>query len=177
MKVRKGSATEFILFALEKSVDGAARFIDFSNNSRSYAYRGRSGYRLPKSGLAVALKRMREKGLVEYDDNKTDQIIIKLTSLGRDALGDLSLPEDKWDGVWRIVIFDIPESKRVVRNLFRRRLRDWGFGLWQQSVWFGKRNAAKKLRELIHRLEIDEWVAVIESSDPALVTLLERPSK
>lgn len=56
---------------------------------------------------------MRENGLVEFEDSKIDQIVIKLTNLGRGALEDLSVGEEEWDGVWRVVIFDIPEDKRA----------------------------------------------------------------
>ncbi len=176
MKVRKGSSTEFILIALEKSIDGACQLIDFAYNPHGYSFGSRSDYQLSKTLLSISLKRMREKGLIEFEDAKTDHIVIKLTNLGKDALGELSATDEEWDGVWRLVIFDVPESKRVVRNLFRRRLKDWGFKIWQKSVWYGKRNTTKKLRDLIKRLEIDEWVAVIETSDPSLITLLERSS-
>lgn len=61
---------------------------------------------------------------------------------------------------------------RVVRNLFRRRLKDWEFRNWQRSVWITKKNVTQKLRELISDLEIDQWVAVVESNDPALHNII-----
>ena len=174
MKARKGSSTELILLALEKSIDGFVRFLDFAYNPRGYAYGGRDGYPLKKTSMAIALKRMREKGLVEFEEDETNQIVVKLTNLGKDALGELASIDDNWDGVWRMVIFDIPESKRGVRDQLRRRLKDWGFNFLQKSVCFGKANVTQKLRELIRRLGIEEWVVVIESNDSTLNTLLTR---
>lgn len=172
MKIRKGSVNEFALLALEKAVDGLLELNHFVYNPHLYIYGGSEYPR--KKIISAAIRRMRERGLVEFEEDKRNQIVVKLTNLGKDALGDLSASENKWDGEWRLVIFDVPELKRGVRDLFRRRLKDWGFKSWQKSVWIGKRNVADKLRQLIVKLEIDDCVAVIESADPNLDTLLKR---
>lgn len=164
MHIRSKSLANFILFALEKAVDGYVRFEDFTYHHYRYHY----GYpEIKKSSLAVALRRLRKGGLVKVDKNASE-IIIRLTDLGKDALGELVLEDEKWDGKWRIVIFDIPEKHYVVRNLFRRRLKKWGFKNWQKSVWATKNNVTEKLRKLIANLDIKEWVVVIESDDPSL---------
>ena len=172
MKIRKGSLSEFILLALEKTVDGLIRYDDLIHHPSSYAWRGRWDRQLGKSLLSQALKRLREKGLVEYEESRTRRVILKLTSLGKNALGDISALEKEWDGIFRIVIFDIPESKSSVRNLFRRRLKDWGFRRWQQSVWLTKNNVTERLRRLIDKLGIGDWVAIIESKDPSLKNII-----
>ena len=41
----------------------------------------------------------------------------------------------KWDGKWRVLIFDIPESKRPLRDKIRRTLFGIGFVRLQDSVW------------------------------------------
>lgn len=173
MKIRKGSLSEFTLLALEKAIEGYVKFDDLIHHPGKYAYGGGWEMSPKKSFLSQAVKRLREKGLVEYEDDKTNEIIIKLTDLGREALGNLSALEQNWDGKFRIVIFDIPESSFVVRNLFRRRLKDWGFKIWQRSVWLTKNNVTVKLRELIDKLKIKDWVAVIESDDSSLKTLFK----
>ena len=174
MKVRKGSHTEYVLLVLEKSVDGLARFADFMDKPHWYGKGYGWGTPIKKSGLSTAIKSLRQKGLVEFEDDQTDQILVKLTELGKDALGDLSVYEAEWDKKWRVVIFDVPETKRAVRDHLRRRLKDWGFRQWQRSVWVSKMNVTDKLRQLITKLEVDDFVAVIESSDPVLDKLLTR---
>lgn len=156
-KVRKNSLSYFILLALEKSIDG---YLTFENFAYHPLWIERN---IKKSELSQALKRLREKGYIEKDETNTNEIIFKLVDLGRDALGVET--DEEWDGKWRIVIFDIPEQKRVIRNLFRRRLKDWEFRRWQQSVWVTKRNITTKLRLLIQDLKIEDWIAVIESED------------
>jgi CRISPR-associated endonuclease Cas2 len=41
----------------------------------------------------------------------------------------------KWDKKWRVLIFDIPENKRWIRQKIRMTLRSIGFLKLQNSVW------------------------------------------
>ena len=54
------------------------------------------------------------------------------------ALGGCD-PEERWnrgwDGKWRIIVFDLPEKKRGLRNDLRKQLRSARFGGLQRSVW------------------------------------------
>ncbi len=161
---KKNSIADFILLALEKTVDGYVALEDFAYNPMLV------GRDLKQSALSHALRRLREKGLVEKsDDINMGKIIYKLTEVGRDfLLLDKAEDQIEWDGKWRIVIFDIPENKRAVRNILRGRLKLWGFKRWQQSVWASKKNITQKLRKLIKELNIEDWVLVIESDNVGL---------
>lgn len=167
MKVYKKSLAQFVLIVLEKSIDGYVRVEDFARHHYRYFY---GAPELKKSSLAAAIARLRQGGLVEIKRKRSDTLV-KLTKLGKQSLDDLNLDDRPWDGKWRMVIFDIPETQRGVRDLFRRRLKDWGFKNFQQSVWITKKNVTEKMRKLINKLEIDDWVAVIESEDKALSSI------
>lgn len=159
MAVYKKSLTRAILLILEKAVDGYVVLEDFAYNPGFYV----SGTReLKQSSLSQALKRLREGGLIERIKLK-DDVIIKLTDEGRDLIAD-PFDESKWDGKYRIVIFDIPEEKRIIRNLFRRNLKKWGFKHLQKSVWISKRNVFDKLNSYIKDLGIEKWVVVMEAN-------------
>ena len=54
----------------------------------------------------------------------------------------------KWDGKWRIVVFDIAEEKRNKRDFLRRRLSWLGFRELQKSVWVFPYDVKKELEEL-----------------------------
>ena len=41
----------------------------------------------------------------------------------------------RWDGKWRVLIFDIPERRRGTREQIRRTLLNLGFKRLQDSVW------------------------------------------
>ncbi len=39
------------------------------------------------------------------------------------------------DGVWKLVIFDIPEKHKYVRSVLRGKLKQLHFKKWQNSIW------------------------------------------
>ena len=41
----------------------------------------------------------------------------------------------RWDGKWRVVIFDVPEKRRSVRGRVRNLLKLFNFYCLQDSVW------------------------------------------
>ena len=50
-------------------------------------------------------------------------------------LGPVARWNRRWDGRWRLALFDVPETRTVVRNRLRRYLQSRGFGYLQNSVW------------------------------------------
>ncbi|KKP32407.1 MAG: hypothetical protein A2312_04760 [Candidatus Staskawiczbacteria bacterium RIFOXYB2_FULL_32_9] len=51
----------------------------------------------------------------------------------------------KWDGKWRVVIFDIPDTQKLQRNAFRRKLKSLGFYSLQKSVWLHAFDCKKEI--------------------------------
>lgn len=145
---------------LEKSIDGYVRLEDFAYHHYRYHY---GIPELKKAALSKAVARLRKGGLIETDKTDVGKLILKLTDAGRTAylLGNDNV--DNWDGKWRIVIFDIPEQKRLIRDLFRRNLKKWGFKHLQKSVWISKKNVTEKLFSYIKDLGVEKWVFVFES--------------
>lgn len=161
----KRNITNFILLALEKAVDGYVRFDDLIHHSKQYAYGSGWDFPLKKASLAQALKRLRENGLVDFVDD--EKIMVRLTDQGREkaVLAKIKLDDRKWDGKWRLVIFDVPEKRRAVRDLLRSKLKQWDFIHLQQSVWASKKDCAAVLRDFIKSVGIEDWVMVVETED------------
>lgn len=69
------------------------------------------------------------------------QIYISLTEKGRKRAGRLQIDAlkinkpKKWDGKWRMVIFDIAQPKLTKREALRGKLKELGFYPLQKSVW------------------------------------------
>ena len=162
---KRKSLSKFILLILEKAVDGYVRYDDLIHHSSRYAYGDGWDKPLNKSALATALKRLRENGLVDFIDDET--LILRLTDKGKSkALWvKMRLEDEKWDGKWRLVIWDIPEKRKRVRDLLRHQLKQLGFEKLQNSVWTSKKNCAKLLEEYIERVGIGDWVKVLETKD------------
>jgi phenylacetic acid degradation operon negative regulatory protein len=76
----------------------------------------------------------------------------------------LTLQKGKWDGKWRILIFDIEEANRAVRNTLRYQIKELGFGYLQKSVWISPYDVIKKLEKYLQMYNLKEKVILIESS-------------
>ena len=84
--------------------------------------------------------RLKKRGCINIQQ-KNHQIYISLTEEGRKKAGRFQIDSleikkpKKWDGMWRLVIFDIPQLKSVQRNAFRGKLIELGFMPLQKSIW------------------------------------------
>ena len=90
------------------------------------------------SGLQRTINRLEHQEFLETQGKSLDRVI-RLTEKGRQLLANGRNPETEWarewDGTWRMVLFDIPESKRALRRELRNTLKACHFGCLQQSVW------------------------------------------
>lgn len=93
----------------------------------------------PKQRIREATYRLKKKGFVEFA-HKDGRTFLRIKEKGRARLRSLvsfgPLPKPKrWDGKWRLVIFDIPEKKHVLRARARGVVAGFGFVRLQDSVW------------------------------------------
>ena len=93
-----------------------------------------------RNGFLRQVQTLEAQGWLESGkgDDGTERVY-RLTRKGMlRALGGTQ-PEERWDrgwdGKWRMVVFDLPEEKRSLRNELRRELRAARFGGLQGSVW------------------------------------------
>jgi DNA-binding transcriptional regulator PaaX len=86
------------------------------------------------------LKRLQDQKMITIGQ-KGDKTVIELTKKGKKRVLKYKLDEmkikkpKKWDGLWRIVIFDIPEKKKIARDALRRKLKELDFVKIQKSVF------------------------------------------
>lgn len=162
---KRKSLSKFILLMFEKTVDGYVRMEDFLYHPGYYAYGDGWEYPLDKSVIAQSLKRLRENGLIDFVDDK--ELIFRLTDSGKDKALWIKMREEnqKWDGKWRLVIWDVPEKRRVARDLLRFKLKQLGFQRLQKSVWATKKNCTIELKDFIRKVGIEDWVMVIETDN------------
>lgn len=66
---------------------------------------------------------------------------LRITAKGQAILQKLEMSEAlkrrprRWDGRWRVLIFDVPEYRKGIREKIRRSLDHIGFVRLQDSVW------------------------------------------
>lgn len=87
----------------------------------------------------TALGRLATKGLITFEE-RDGRRYARITERGKRVL-ELEMQKvamtrkRKWDHHWRVVIFDIPERRKSVRNRLRRFMDTYGFIRLQDSVW------------------------------------------
>jgi len=131
----------------------AQRYL-FGQSTNKQAERARLSNR-----ARTAVRRLKERKLIRIVSTPTgDQIA--LTDRGQGVLKSLNFEEaitlrrQKWDGKWRILLFDIPETKRAARHALRRLLQDAGFFHLQQSVFVTPYPCEKEARHLAEYFDI-----------------------
>ena len=70
----------------------------------------------------------------------------------------------RWDGKWRIVIFDIPEKDRVFRSILRKHLFALEFYKLQQSVFVSPYPFEKQILNLTQVYSATPYVRVITAT-------------
>ncbi len=96
--------------------------------------------RFGKYNFNRSFKRLKTAGLIDFKNTPRGNFAI-LTSKGEAKLRQLELADYKlkkprrWDGKWRILIFDIKEERKDLRDQIRYTLKRIGFVYLQDSVW------------------------------------------
>ncbi|MCA9351784.1 hypothetical protein KC866_00090 [Patescibacteria group bacterium] len=94
----------------------------------------------PKYAISRAIKRMVDEDiLAEYETEQSS--FLSLTSSGRHKLRSIKLSSQShlisttWDGYWRMVIIDIPDTRKKDQDAVRYILKKAQFVQIKNSVW------------------------------------------
>ncbi len=97
--------------------------------------------RFQRSLFLKDLRRLQERKLIDFREEAGGILKITLTRRGQEVILRYNFEELKikrprhWDGKWRLVIFDIPESHKRAREALRWKLKQLGFYPLQKSVF------------------------------------------
>lgn len=183
MKIRTKSPTFYILKAIRVAINeikstvrdyGPSFSALMSRKSLDEILTAMPGYKNSqinfkfKRGHYSSFDRLKKGGFIKFSDK--DQFV--LTDKGRGLLvkfdiDSMTLPDfdpKKWDGIWRVLIFDIPELTRAVRNLFRDKIQELRFYTLQKSVYVVPSECEKEITELAYLLKIRNGVDIIHAS-------------
>ena len=67
----------------------------------------------------------------------------------------------RWDGKWRVILFDIPEKDRIFRDILREHLRNLKFAKLQRSVFVSPHPFEKPISELVDIYSAHPYVRII----------------
>lgn len=104
----------------------------------------------------VAKKTKRQETYYAITIHGVDQLNRTLDAIKREE-------QSEWDGRWRLVIFDVPETKRKLRDLFRTFLRDLGFGLMKSSVWISPWDKKEEIKRFAKRHSLNDYITLLDT--------------
>lgn len=125
--------------------------------------------KIDQSNFNRSFKRLAEEKLIEEKVLPDGSFKLVLTEEGRKEARKLNLlgnsikfeKPKKWDGKWRIVVFDIPERSRIFRDILREHLYNLKFYKLQHSVFVSPYPFEKPILELIELYSAGSYVRVI----------------
>lgn len=87
-----------------------------------------------KKTYQQSFKRVYEKDLIYLSGEK-----VRLSARGQKIFErieseEITIKKSAWDGIWRIVAYDIPDTKKKERDYFRKKLKGLGFCELQKSM-------------------------------------------
>lgn len=102
-----------------------------------------------------SITRLKDRGLIKFE-KRDGKAFVRLTGKGQQELLKYQLREatiekpKRWDKKWRVLVFDIKENRRSLRDGLRKELVNLGFIKLQNSVW-------------VHPYECEEVIIMLKS--------------
>lgn len=132
--------------------------------SRRGMYKFARRLQMGESQLDAVLRNLRKQGFIQKVGN--DQYLITPKARRHKKILDAEETEwdqKGWDGKWKIVIFDIPEKQKYMRNIFRGFLKRKGFIRLQNSVFVSPYMNYEILDFVRRELKISRYVNFLEA--------------
>lgn len=114
---------------------------------------------------------LKKQRAVEFIKEEDGCLIYKLNNKGKEKIKKFIYDElkiskpAKWDNKWRLVIFDIPETKRKARGALRNKLVDLDFYQCQKSAWIHPFNCLEEIEFIKDVLNIKPFVKIFVAEE------------
>lgn len=76
-----------------------------------------------------------------------------------------------WDGIWRMVTYDVPRAQSASRRLFTTQLKRLGFVMARESVWFHNAPCFEAVIELAKYCNVQRHITLAEVTRLDSITL------
>lgn len=139
---KKAQITQVVLCVLAVASLPALVFVAAAMGNALQVFKQfESSKRFSKKQIRNSINHLRRQKLIEYVSDKNGKTIVKITKKGETRLRafDIELMKinkpKKWDGKWRLVMFDIPMRFTKGREALRYHLKELNFFQFQKSAW------------------------------------------
>ncbi len=128
--------------------------------------------KINQQNFSRSIRRLSQEKLIEEKMLSDGSFKLILTAKGKRQAKILSLlgssinfkKPKRWDGKWRIVLFDIPEKDRIFRDILREHLYTLNFFKLQYSVFISPYPCEKPILELVAIYSAKPYVRVITAT-------------
>jgi len=135
----------------------------------------------PKYIITRALKKMIDADIIK--EHETEQSsFLSLTASGRQKFRNIKLSSQnhlvptQWDGYWRMVIVDIPESRKKDQDAIRYILKKAQFVQIKNSIWISPYPLEHMMINMKHDMDLHEELVILvtDKLDPQTEKLLQK---
>lgn len=117
---------------------------------------------LSRASFSKKIYAIKRHGFIEYSNDQEFTLTRKgLERINFIRFEKLTIPEKKRDGLWRLIIFDVPERQRGARDLLRNKLIELEFFQLQKSTYLTPFICEKEISELSKILGISRYISII----------------
>lgn len=159
---------DILLFGLANIFDAAEEIRD-PLRIMSSSYKSMYGWipkQYQKHNFYQLISRSFKTQLIEKIE-RNGEVYIRITSNGKELIQRdfpmLALQDKPWDGKWRIVMFDVEEVNKKVRERLRGKLKELGFGMLQKSVFISPHDIMKDFIEFAQASGIKDYLYILET--------------
>lgn len=130
---------------------------------RIYKELSKEWKKINREQLQKEIRNLYRSRLVSIKQHSDGSHTLTLTDKGKVRaltyrFADMEIKKEKWDGQWRMVIFDIPEKQRNARDALRSKLKELGFHELQKSVFVFPYECKDEIDFIVEFFNMREYV-------------------
>ena len=127
--------------------------------------------KINERNLRDTIRRLYKSKLIDYKENEDKTVTIVLSNKGRKKILKYDLDKIqlkkplRWDNLWRLVAFDIPEDKKQGRNALVEKLKELDFYPMQKSVYIHPYECKDEVDFITEMFELAPYVRFLRVKD------------
>lgn len=127
-----------------------------------------SNFGLSENSIRSAVSRMCRAGILKVRRNRS-RSYYSLSEEGLDLMHEgerriFTRKRTRWNELWNLVVYYIPEENREARDRLRRELAWMGFGPLTTATWISPHDLSSEVKELADKLDISQFLQIFQTS-------------
>ncbi|MBL7077642.1 MAG: hypothetical protein ISS31_09225 [Kiritimatiellae bacterium] len=120
-----------------------------------------------RNAYHCATARLRKQGMIARRADRRGPAQLIALEGARERLSDFYRAERfwsrKWNGVWQVLMYDVPETERCYRDALRTFLKRHRMGGLQRSVWVSTEDLRAEYHDLCEASQVDAYSFLMQA--------------